>query len=599
MAFLEPAGLWLLAFLPPVMLLYMLKLRRDRRAVSSTLLWRRVCLDAQANTLWQRLRRHLLLLLQLLVITLLAIAFARPYLPAGTVFGRDILLIVDNSASMRTREGDATRLHLATAKARQLIAGIGPQDNVTLMVTAPQPRLLLSNADNERELSAALRAIVPAGRGDRSGALLLAQQLLAHAPERYAYLLSDGDGETEPLGIPAPARMTWLPIGTPHANLSVTAADLRQQRPGAPAELMAAAANVSGVPAAAMLRVYVNGDLVEARELHLAPRERQAAVFTLPAPAGAAAVQVELDPPDALPEDNSAYLLLQPAQPLRVVYVGRYDAITARALQRWPGIAYANVHPSVPLAPRAFDLAIWEKDGPPADLPGAHCIFAPRPGAFGAGDSPARQPQVVAWDRVSGPFARCNLTRLFIAESRRLEIPAVGRVLVRGAQGPLAVERSDNGQHSIVCGFALSASDFPYRVAFPVFLADLMTWARGHDPRAVLAWPPAARWSNPTDYGTAVVRPDGSSAPLDDGTTAATELAGFYRLQETGEPVFAVSLHSEQDAELYVAPAPADGAAAGAPRREALTEMWPFFILLACLTLLAEWWIYHRRLFTV
>ena len=64
MSFLTPLGLigGLLAI--PIILLYMLRLRRREVTISSTFLWRQVLQDREANSPWQRLRRNLLLLLQ-------------------------------------------------------------------------------------------------------------------------------------------------------------------------------------------------------------------------------------------------------------------------------------------------------------------------------------------------------------------------------------------------------------------------------------------------------------------------------------------------------------------------------------------------------
>ena len=74
MPFAAPLALLGLAFLPLIVAFWMLKLRRTERTVSSTLLWQRFGEDLQANAPWQRLRRSFLLLLQLLLVVLLAIA---------------------------------------------------------------------------------------------------------------------------------------------------------------------------------------------------------------------------------------------------------------------------------------------------------------------------------------------------------------------------------------------------------------------------------------------------------------------------------------------------------------------------------------------
>ena len=67
-AFLAPLALAGLLFVPVVIAMYLLKLRRDEAVVPSTLLWQKLVSDVEANAPWQRLRRSLLLLLQLLLV---------------------------------------------------------------------------------------------------------------------------------------------------------------------------------------------------------------------------------------------------------------------------------------------------------------------------------------------------------------------------------------------------------------------------------------------------------------------------------------------------------------------------------------------------
>ena len=59
----------LLAAVPPaIVLLYFLKLKRQPLEVPSTYLWHKSIEDLHVNSIWQRLRQSLLLLLQLLLI---------------------------------------------------------------------------------------------------------------------------------------------------------------------------------------------------------------------------------------------------------------------------------------------------------------------------------------------------------------------------------------------------------------------------------------------------------------------------------------------------------------------------------------------------
>ena len=108
---------WLLVFLPALVALYFLKLKRKDILVSSTLLWKRSLEDFRVNAPFQKLRRNWLLLLQLLVFLLLIFAAWRPRVAAKLGAGRSLIVLVDNSASTSAKENEGTRLELEKGEA--------------------------------------------------------------------------------------------------------------------------------------------------------------------------------------------------------------------------------------------------------------------------------------------------------------------------------------------------------------------------------------------------------------------------------------------------------------------------------------------------
>ncbi|HID89476.1 MAG TPA: VWA domain-containing protein, partial [Anaerolineae bacterium] len=156
MGFLNVSALTLALLALPILLLYMLKLRRREVWVSSTLLWRRLLRDREANTPWQRLRRNLLLLLQLLALALLVLALARPFLPIRTPVTGSVVVLLDGSASMQATDAAPTRFEAARQAALEIVAGLGPNDVATVVLVGPQPRLLSAATNNRAALRRAL-----------------------------------------------------------------------------------------------------------------------------------------------------------------------------------------------------------------------------------------------------------------------------------------------------------------------------------------------------------------------------------------------------------------------------------------------------------
>src|SRR5258706_13904146 len=102
MSFLAPLSLLLGLLAAPIILLYMLKLRRREVSVSSTLLWLMVLRDREANSPWQRLRRHLLMLIQLLLFAALVVALAQPFWGGPTVASGTLAVLLDGSGAMHS-----------------------------------------------------------------------------------------------------------------------------------------------------------------------------------------------------------------------------------------------------------------------------------------------------------------------------------------------------------------------------------------------------------------------------------------------------------------------------------------------------------------
>src|SRR5215470_3048376 len=113
------AGLALLA-LPAIVLLYFLKVRRPEIRVATLMFWRPYVADRQANAPWQRLRRSLLLLLQLLAALLLALGLMRPGLIGAAGVSATTVVMIDASPSMTSTDVRPSRFQAALDDARTL-----------------------------------------------------------------------------------------------------------------------------------------------------------------------------------------------------------------------------------------------------------------------------------------------------------------------------------------------------------------------------------------------------------------------------------------------------------------------------------------------
>src|ERR671916_3315247 len=159
MSLLAPGALFLSLLVPAIVAMYLLKLRREERTVASTFLWQRMVRDVEANAPWQKLRRNLLLLLQLLVLLALMFALARPFLQTTGIAGRNLILIIDRSASMAATDAGGTRLDAAKREAIRLVDQLPDTGRATVIGFGGPMEVPASASSDRRELRAAIRGI--------------------------------------------------------------------------------------------------------------------------------------------------------------------------------------------------------------------------------------------------------------------------------------------------------------------------------------------------------------------------------------------------------------------------------------------------------
>src|SRR5687767_3950025 len=133
---LAPKGLWLLGLLAPLIVLYILKIKRARRVVASTWLWATAQRDLMARSPFKKLILQVPLILQAIVLLALGFALSRPATRGREITGDHVAIVIDASASMATlssagaASGPAgaptTRMDLARAVAEDIVAGLPP-----------------------------------------------------------------------------------------------------------------------------------------------------------------------------------------------------------------------------------------------------------------------------------------------------------------------------------------------------------------------------------------------------------------------------------------------------------------------------------------
>ena len=181
-----------------IVIAYLLKMRRRRFEVPFSSLWKRVLEQRDANALWRQLRRWLSLLLTLAIVGLVVAAIQAPTLGVTDRRARNVVILLDTSASMRATDGDPdrpklTRFARAQERATALIDALGGGDQAMVMRVDAQATPLSRFASDKPVLRKVIADVQPADTGaDLPRALSAAADALRGRQNPMIVVVSDG-----------------------------------------------------------------------------------------------------------------------------------------------------------------------------------------------------------------------------------------------------------------------------------------------------------------------------------------------------------------------------------------------------------------------
>ena len=642
---------WLiLAAVPPlIIMLYFLKLRRQPVRVPSTFLWQRAVEDLHVNSIWQRLRKNLLLLLQLMAVLLFILACLRPGFSGTSSLGARSIFLIDNSASMQATDVEGSRLQKAKEKVLELIDLMGNKDAAMVISFSNVADVRQGFTSDRRRLREAVESIGPTTRTtDLNEALRAAAGLanpgrtsqvgdiadiqVAEAMPANLYVVSDG-GFKPPQFQLGNLTPEFLPIGSEKVNnVAVLAFTVERnaERPDQ-VEAFARVKNFGDSPATVTASLSLNDQLIDASEVKLEAEGESGATFQLKDITDGR-LKIALEIKDDLAIDNVAFAGLDPPRQLQVLLVTPGNTALETALATPQAQAMAIIDIAEPEAlgtdehktlagSGKVDLIIYDRCAPSA-MPAANTLFfgAVPPGGQWQATPPTGPVFIIDVNRAHPIMQYVDMGTVRIVEGSAITAPPGSTDLIRSDNGVLMAVAPREGYQDAVLGMSLFKSgeggdvpntDWPIKRSFPVFLFNSLEFLGGAvssaGSKSVQPGEPANLLLASRFEKVKVIDPSGRSQLLDRSggpqlVATRTEALGFYRVEpaetERVLQLFTVNLFSERESSIDVAPDIMLGEqrVAATPGREVVRhEYWRWLLLAALVVLTAEWIMYTRR----
>ncbi len=610
--------------------LYILKLRRRAVAVPFSKLWERILRDKEATSLFSKLKRLLSLLLQIALLALLAISLGDPRAAATLIKGRNLVVLVDASASMKATDVASNRLGVAKDEVKKLIRGLGGSDRMLIAQMDAQITPTGPMSGDTSDLERALDQIEATdARADFPRALRFATDALRGVENAEIVVVSDGalgpasDG-TGPVKL-GEAKLSYIPVGKGSRNVAITAFSVRRYPlDKSRYEVMLEVTNTGPEPEEIEMKLLGDGQLVDLTKLRLKPGERLPRFY--PNLSGASrTLESRIQPlgqsKDELPADDHAYALLPERRRAKILVVTAGNTYLEAALLLDEYLDVSLMSPRDYLTKGAdtkSDVILF--DGvTPASPPRAHAIYLdPRgPGSPVKVDAEIKSP---GFDKIERkhPIVRWTaLDDVNIARGHKLVPEAADKVVGASDGGPLLVTGTRGGYKFVALGFDIRESDLPLRVAWPLLLLNSINYFLEEDANYISSFRTGDVFRVPlvTESPRAeLTLPGGKKelVPVFEGRAVYLgQQAGFYELAATdakpgesganaGKASFAANLLDREESTLTQTPElTVDGKKATAV--EGFTvgvrrEIWIYLLVAAVILTAIEWATYHRRI---
>jgi len=625
MSFLTPFAAAFAVLLPLVVLMYLLKLKRRRVIVPSTLLWRRSVQDLVANAPFQKLRNNLLLYIQLLILALLIFGLMRPTMKLAGLRGETVVLLIDTSASMEAKDADGRpRLEKAKNAALNLVDSMSGGDQMIIVAFNNKTQVVQTVTGDKESLRQAIRSLhtVDTSTDLREAVLILTDLVttVGSEGERQArtdtrtVVVSDGElGPSAGLLVDIP-NLEYVKVGDAADNVGIVDLDIRQAFSGTfEYQVFTSLLNTGGEDVERFVELSVNGEVLDLKQVEIPAGKTTGVVFTTGERLSGIA-QVKIQGEDALAVDNVARGILAPKSDVNVLIVTRGNYFLEKVFNVDPNVNVARIAPSE-YSPRSdYDLTVFDNCAVPGLEPGNYVFINSVPEGLGfkVADEPVEQPMtaIIDWNRVHPLTRFVNFEKIIIQKTMNVEPPSAATVLAESEAAPMLMLYEKDLTRMLIIPFNLFQSDWPLQVSFPIFTANLMDYfTRSLKTTAKPLYKsgdivPVYPDKESTQVSIRDPKGDETRFPLDAVSTVyytQTDLTGIYQVlyekAQTPE-YFVVNLLSPLESDIE----PVEALNVGGRKIQGQEgvirtnqEVWPWFLLAALGFLCLEWWIYCRR----
>lgn len=611
MGFLALWPLALLLLVPLIILLYILRQEAKKQQFSSTMLWDEVFHSTTATKPWEKLKKNLLLALQILTVLLFILALMGPWLLSRSGAKQQAVLVLDNSASMGAEfEDGESRLEAAKEAACDYVDSL-PSNSVIHVISAnKQAVLALSNSTDRVEAKNRIRSLEQTSlAGNLSVSLGLVQSCASQSEDADIVFFTDTAFDCGDLKASVESFYSEKP------NLSVDHVSTARKEDRV--QVLVLVSSYAGEDIHTEINLYGqdedgNEELLDIAQADAAAGESTPVYLELSAQEAEkyTVLRAELNDADALEADNTAWHVLKEEHQNQVLLLSKSNLFIEKAVSNLAGMeVYRTDERDVVNGENDYDLYIF--DGMvPEKLPeqGSFLFVNCSCEDFFSEDGKEKGTKLVLG--TSDVTEYIAGTEIGVNTAQKYQLPAWGTSYLSTDSGETAGFYGVYDGHRIAAlGFDLHETDFGLCAEFPVLMSGLCDYLLSGsltEKNAYVAGDSILLHGSTRGSDLSLVMPDNRTQVLSAaeayGSYIEVDTPGVYQVSQkidsqTQKQQFAVSFPTalESDVESPEHMAGMEGAVRTGAARTGVRELRNVILAILLLLLLAEWMVYVRQ----
>jgi Ca-activated chloride channel family protein len=596
----SPWGLLALLAVPVIIVLYLLKQKHEDYVFSSLYLWQNALQDFEANAPWQKLKKNLLMFLQIFAVVLLALMLAQPHIKGTVSKGGEVLLVMDCSLSMQSTDIKPSRFEAAREDALRMVEAYGDGTKFSLIASGSMPFIALHQVDDKDKVIQEINDLKATDAAENlEGTIELINSLMHQNPEIQVNWFSDG---VNPV---SGGNIMYYSYDRNGDNYAVTLLTQRKLQDSREITALSRIANFSLKDAELDVSLYTDGSFFDARRVKVEAGKSESLYWT-GIPDSVSRLECTIDTGDVLEKDNMAGIIIDSNNKRKVLLAAEKNIFLEKVLAIIPGLELYRTSVEDVNELKGYDLYVF--DGVmPERLPEDGHIIAFNPPQneylFLAGKSEYTEIRAAKHEIYNELNQDISFSAL---KSDLYSQPEWGYTLMENDEGTIAFEGYLGKNRIMVFGFDLHETNLPVQPYFPVIMTRVVQELLPGDFNSISAVYAGDLIELPVDpeaREVSVITPDGEKTsiapPFPVAAFDGTMQIGVYTLEqqlesETAQQLFYVNAPSEREHELseHISSVQQSTEQLQASKIPGTWDMKTLLLWLLLAILIIEWWVY-------